>query len=337
LNVEYLGCWTSFEVEAIQVPLPVVDLGPDIGVCEGTSVVLEVNVPADWVQWNGSAYGTSYEVLESSAVIVVVSESGCTDADEIQVEFFPTPEFDLGPDLQLCAGATASLEAEGLPAGASLDWAGIGSNSNPLVVNASGTYSAEASLGGCTYQDEVVVQVAAVYDPELPVFSTLCIGTTDVLTAAPADTLFATWYAWSPGGNGLSTTIDHEGTYTFTAGNACGTQSHSVFVEVEDCACSVFVPSAFTPDNDGRNDRFIPEFSCEPTQYSFEVLDRWGIRFFYTEDPNEGWLGQIPDGAGDDRPYFGPQDLYVWRMVAVFEYNGVARHHVHTGQVTLLR
>ncbi len=337
LHVEQLGCSASFEVEAIQVPLPSVDLGPDIGVCEGNTVVLEVNVPADWVQWNGSTYGTAFEVLESSTVTAVVSESGCTNEDEVQVEFYPVPEFDLGPDLQLCAGATAILEAEGLPAGATLDWVGAGSNVNPLVVNTSGTYLAVATLGGCTYEDELTIQVAAAYDPELPEITTLCAGTTAVLTAAPADSLFATWYAWSPGGNGLSAAIDHEGTYTFTAGNACGTWSRSVFVEVEDCACSVFVPSAFTPDNDGRNDRFIPEFSCVPTQYSFEVLDRWGVRFFYTEDPSEGWLGQIPDGASDDRPYFGPQDLYVWRVVAVFEHNGVARHHVHTGHVTLLR
>lgn len=337
LNTDYLGCEASFEVSAVEVPLPSVDLGEDIGICEGSSVVLEVSADVDWVQWNGSSYGASFEVQESSTVTVVVSDLGCTNQDEVQVEFYPTPEFDLGPNQHLCAGGTALLAAEGLPSGATLDWTGIGSNANPLVVNASGTYQAVASLGGCTFEDAVTVLVAAEYDPSLPEFATLCSGETDALTAAPADTLFATWYAWSPGGDGLSTLVDHEGTYTFTAGNACGTWSQSVFVEVEDCACSVFVPSAFTPDNDGRNDRFIPKFSCEPTQYAFEVLDRWGVRFFYTEDPSEGWLGQIPDGEGDDHPYFGPQDLYVWRVIAVFERDGVARHEVYTGQVTLLR
>jgi gliding motility-associated-like protein len=108
-------------------------------------------------------------------------------------------------------------------------------------------------------------------------------------------------------------------------------------VAVEDCDCSVFVPSAFTPNNDGRNDRFMPQMSCEPVDYRFELLDRWGVRFFYTEDPSEGWIGEVPDGEADDRPFFGQQDLYIYRVVAVFEANGVARHQVHTGQVLLLR
>lgn len=338
LTTTYLGCEATESFNAVEVPLPDVDLGPDFGVCEGEPVVLTANAPdADWIQWNGLQTGPSFTVYGPGTIGVVVSANGCTNSDEITVDFYPSPVFDLGPDQQHCFGQSVVLEAEGLPAGSEVTWLPNNVLANPIVVNTSATYVAQASLGGCVYQDSISVAFAAPYQPGLPDSFELCLGQTAVLTAAAADPLFDTWYTWQPGGMGLSVEVDHEGSYAFTAGNVCGSWSQIVEVNVEDCDCSVFVPSAFTPNNDGRNDRFIPEMNCVPMDYTFEVMDRWGVRFFYTEDPSEGWIGEVPDGGGDDRPYFGPQDVYVYRVVAVFEKNGVARHQVHTGQVLLLR
>lgn len=338
LTTTYLGCEATASFTAVEVPLPVIDLGPDFGVCEGEAVVLEAVVPgADWIQWNGLQFGETFNVYGPGTIVVEASVDGCTNTDEIAVDFYPSPEFDLGPDQQHCFGQSVVLEALDVPANTEVTWWPNNVQANPIVVNSTATYVAQASLGGCVYTDSINVAFAAPYAPGLPEAFELCLGQTAVLTADPADPLFTTWYAWEPGGNGLSVEVDHEGTYVFSAGNACGTWNQTVEVAVEDCDCSVFVPSAFTPNNDGRNDRFIPQMSCEPVDYSFELLDRWGVRFFYTEDPNEGWIGEVPDGEGDDRPFFGQQDLYIYRVVAVFEANGVARHQVHTGQVLLLR
>ena len=62
---------------------------------------------------------------------------------------------------------------------------------------------------------------------------------------------------------------------------------HQVIV---DDIFSVFVPTAFTPNNDGLNDIFIPLTSGV---YSFEmkIFNRWGELVFLSNNKNIGWNG----------------------------------------------
>jgi len=91
---------------------------------------------------------------------------------------------------------------------------------------------------------------------------------------------------------------------------------------------SVFVPSAFTPNNDGINDLFFPQmFGATNKDYSFEVYDRWGILVFRTSAVNGSWDGKI----NNSHPL---RDVYVWRIM-VREENG--EMHKLNGKVTLAR
>ena len=55
----------------------------------------------------------------------------------------------------------------------------------------------------------------------------------------------------------------------------------------------VFIPSAFTPDNDGLNDVFIPDVNfVETTGYTLSIYDRKGDLIYITIDPSEGWTGE---------------------------------------------
>ncbi len=70
----------------------------------------------------------------------------------------------------------------------------------------------------------------------------------------------------------------------------------------------VFIPNAFTPNDDDVNDIFyIPEANL----YKFEiaVYDRWGNRVFYSDNPNFRWNG---DSAGKRVP----SGVYVYVMSA---------------------
>jgi len=54
-----------------------------------------------------------------------------------------------------------------------------------------------------------------------------------------------------------------------------------------------FVPNAFTPNDDGLNDDFIPKGSFEGIRaYSFTIWNRWGDQIFETNDYEVGWNGQ---------------------------------------------
>ncbi len=54
----------------------------------------------------------------------------------------------------------------------------------------------------------------------------------------------------------------------------------------------VFVPNAFTPNNDGVNDIFKPMVDGKLVKYRFAIYDRWGQVVMQTTDPDKGWNGK---------------------------------------------
>lgn len=59
----------------------------------------------------------------------------------------------------------------------------------------------------------------------------------------------------------------------------------------------VFVPNAFTPNNDGVNDIFKPSFAVLPSKYSFIIYNRYGAKVFETSNISEGWDGTLANGS----------------------------------------
>ncbi len=64
-----------------------------------------------------------------------------------------------------------------------------------------------------------------------------------------------------------------------------------------------FLPNAFTPNGDGRNDTFFGKgFLLGATNFEFSIWNRWGERIFVTNDPDEGWNGQKNNNGQDSPP-----------------------------------
>jgi gliding motility-associated-like protein len=72
----------------------------------------------------------------------------------------------------------------------------------------------------------------------------------------------------------------------------------------------LYVPTAFTPNNDGRNDIFKPEYAnILETHYLLRIYDRWGAKLFETTDVKEGWDGTV-------KGKLLPMGVYVWKINA---------------------
>lgn len=95
----------------------------------------------------------------------------------------------------------------------------------------------------------------------------------------------------------------------------------------------IYVPNAFTPDDDGVNDVFFPVVSgFDPDQYIFRIWDKWGILIYETTDPEGFWNGSNAYGDGQ---YYTQDDVYVWEVEVVEINTGDKRNF--KGSVTLLR
>ncbi|MGO4293158.1 lectin-like domain-containing protein [Chitinophaga sp. RAB17] len=88
-----------------------------------------------------------------------------------------------------------------------------------------------------------------------------------------------------------------------------------------------YVPNAFTPNNDGRNDIFHVIAAGVPRLDFFCVWNRWGQEVYRSADLPGGW-----DGTWQSQP--APAGTYVW-MVQGVDYTG--RRFSRKGTVTLIR
>lgn len=335
------NCTFTTSINIVSIPLPSVDLGGDLTVCAGTQVVLTTGVPApDWVEWNGVLGGESFEPQFPGIVEVEVSVNGCSASDEVMIDFVPVPAFELGADTLLCPGDVLSLNAGALPSGTNIVW--TNNFVGPLqVVTSSGMYGATATIGNCTHSDSVEVTFAEGLSTDLPTQWTICLDEEVLVDPAFGNHPFDIDYYWSNGDSAATTFMDHEGSLELWATTICETAHVPMYFTVENCECIAFVPSAFTPDNDGHNDRLIPVLTCDPAEYLFEVFDRWGRVVFRSTDVRKGWIGEVQDNLGGEQPdpnaYFGETNIYGWVLTYAYDRDGALLRIQERGTATLIR
>ena len=77
----------------------------------------------------------------------------------------------------------------------------------------------------------------------------------------------------------------------------------SMYVNAENC-CNVSLPTAFTPNHDGKNDFFRIISQGKQTISVFRVVNRWGQTLFETANPEIGWDGTSNGAEQDMGTYF---------------------------------
>jgi gliding motility-associated-like protein len=92
----------------------------------------------------------------------------------------------------------------------------------------------------------------------------------------------------------------------------------------------IYVPNAFTPDDNGVNDVFIPVTQgINPDKYELWIFDRWGNMIWYTDDINEGWNGIVLAGSEVCQI-----DTYVWKIKCV---DVLEKKHDLAGRVSIIK
>jgi gliding motility-associated-like protein len=92
--------------------------------------------------------------------------------------------------------------------------------------------------------------------------------------------------------------------------------------------CNIAVPSAFTPNNDGRNDYLFPTNAFNADNLLFRVYNRFGQLIFETRDWQRKWDGNVngqPQNTG----------TYVWTLSYVLRQTG--RKYFLKGTTVLIR
>jgi len=147
-------------------------------------------------------------------------------------------------------------------------------------------------------------------------------------------------YAWLINGQPVSEAVDLQYTFPAVIGDTYGVcllayasaqcaDTVCRYITLED-GMVLWVPNTFTPNEDARNEGFVPVVvGIDERYYRFEVFDRWGLQVFGSETPGIAWDGRLPDGSD------APSDVYVWQVRVKDAYSGDRVERI--GHVTLLR
>jgi len=92
--------------------------------------------------------------------------------------------------------------------------------------------------------------------------------------------------------------------YVVTDDHNCSLEG-DVTIDREWRDCAIYVPTAFSPNGDGKNDLFKARLHDAVTAFKLAVYGRWGQPVFETTDPESGWDGKQ---KGVDLP----QGTYMW-------------------------
>ncbi len=241
---------------------------------------------------------------------VQASNSWCSSTDSVLITIKGNAFFTTA-DTSICLGDSLQITAAPLnpPVNASYSWSppeGIlsGQNSPVMVAQPTATTLYYVTIHdhlGCQYLDSVWVQVFDLEMLNLHAWAeedTLIEGQTTHLHGVPDSS--GLFYNWSPAHevsnpNAATTAVSPSATTTYTLTISGGTCSRSgeVTVWVFDDACGppdIFVPNAFTPNNDGHNDLLFVRGNNIRSMY-FAIYNRWGEKVFETVDRDVGWDG----------------------------------------------
>lgn len=124
--------------------------------------------------------------------------------------------------------------------------------------------------------------------------------------------------------NGLSF-----GYYTVEVEDARGCQrKETMYIKPGSCCEELFIPNAFSPNEDGMNDVFRVTTATGIEIIQFSVYNRWGGEVWSTLDINRGWDGTHQDAKQDMNTFY-----YVLKYKCLHDGN----IYLKKGDVTLMR
>ncbi|MEZ5014845.1 MAG: hypothetical protein R2794_11190 [Chitinophagales bacterium] len=160
LLTDAIGCSGSDAIHVDVQALPEIDLPDSVYFCAGGSAELDAENPGYTYLWNTGESTQMITIYSSGIYSVTVSDAiGCDNTSSTLAVELDAPDVDLGPDVSICAGETATFNAD--LADCTYVW-NTGANTEIISVNTEGVYSViVTNATGCMDSDAVFLTVNA--------------------------------------------------------------------------------------------------------------------------------------------------------------------------------
>lgn len=333
----YAARWTNFcgnsdsvIVQVNVVPLPEVYLPEGDTICSGQEYTPELVVVNyyDSILWSTTSltgyfdttnilfptyYDPGLDNYDTTRVFLILKaygQSDCEDAiDSIELYHHPIPYLMYNPlQTVICRDSILTLTGEGAEG---YIWKPIDSDNpieegNPMNFSPDVTteyYLIGTSAEGCI--DSVSFTIDVYATPLVDLGDSLFMYSCEPVKLDAGGGDGSEYYIWSNGFRTRTISVYESGNYSVIVGNAGCEVSDTGYVSL--CNGRMFMPTAFTPNADGLNEKFKPITSDPSVEFHMMIFDRLGKMLFETYDINEGWDGNINGEAL-------PAGNYVWRI-----------------------
>ncbi len=278
------GCIGKDTVEVTWVPLPKINLGATAIYCEGDTILLDASTPNATYFWQDGSTDSIYHAYFTGSYQVEVTVDGCIGTDDVDLTFDPIPVVNLGIDTTLCKGIPLYLDVTN--PNASYIWQD-GSINSSMIIYDPGTYAVNVTIGTCTKSDTIIIDQQEQPIVDLGEDTLLCYGQPLLYNAYN----YGATYQWQDGSTNVTYEPKNPENCYVTATNQCGSDADSVQIMFEVCNCQVYIPEAFTPNNDNKNDVFNYKYNCTDFESTFDIYNRFGEHIFSALSTDDSWDG----------------------------------------------
>ncbi len=301
------SCSNTAAVTITVNPLPTVTTSGNVTICTGGNTPLTASggVSCTWSPATGlnnanSCNPTASPTSTTTYTVTVTDGNGCTNTASLTVTVNPCA----APVAAFTASATTLCENDCIDftdnsTSSPTNWSWTFTGANPsssalqnptsICYGTAGTYTVTLVASNSFGSNSTSMTVTVNPNPTASAGSstTITIGNSTTLNATGGGT-----YLWSTGETSSSITVSPTAStqYCVTVNSNGCSDTSCVWVYVDVTCGDVFVPNAFSPNNDGMNDVLYVRGNCIKTM-SFRIYDRWGEKVFETADPKAGWDG----------------------------------------------
>jgi gliding motility-associated-like protein len=304
-----------------------INFGPDVITCRDTSLLLNAGEGfLSYVWQNGSTDSTFFINAPGSYNVVAQNLCGSQLKDTIRLVRTLVTPFTVSPlAATVCKGDSVQFRASG---GTSYAWSPSANFSRPAaastkaLVDVTQDFTVSISDSICKRDTTLIVSVIASPGANITVAKS-----NDVNCGNDSAILIANGgvsYTWSPNlyisrnsGNKITVKPYQNTTYVVRGkdGVGCFGQDSVTVYFFKTGDQKLFVPTAFTPNGDGKNDVFRPTFIGPSAKYDFSIYNRWGQLVYRNKVPGIGWDGTV--NGIPQKP-----DVYVFYITAEGGCNG---------------
>jgi gliding motility-associated-like protein len=239
--------------------------------------------------------------------LVVTSLRGCSDTVKRKVYVKPMPDPAFEKLQTFYCEKTGPYSFLPVTPGGSFNGKNIQADLYNPVILWKDTITYSVTVNGCTDSSSQFTQVYPGPTADLGNDTSVC--KFEILELGVNS--WQSSYLWSNGSTAQTLRVVTPGIYSVIVRNICGDGGDTIAVLYRPINCRFFLPTAFTPNQDGINDRFKPVI-FDVGEMSYQIYNRWGELIYEGNQSDEGW-----DGTYAGQP--AQNDMYLVKVFYAYE------------------